>query len=486
MFTDYFSLWSFLPIVGLLLISLWRGVKPAVYASLLLTILIFFLSGSGLLPFLASLISALVGTINILMIIFGALLLYHVMAQKGYIEGIQTSLSQIHSRREVRFLFLAMFLTAFFESVAGFGTPGAIVPLLLISLGFSPVLAIAAVLLIDGLFAVSGAVGTPVIAGLETPLGLTVGDTTAIYIWAGAAIAIGGLVITLFVHRYLRRESEGPIGWQGWAMYLAIMLPYTLLAGFLKELTGIVAALLMAGFAYAFIFEQRRIPLRSWAPYGLLVLLLLLPKFIPPLGTFLTLELGIDSLFGTGIGAGLQPLRSPLVPFIAATVFAFYQAKDFQVQLKPVLTKTVAVFVILFPSLAITQLMLNGGGEGPSMIEALAGVFGKTGPLYPVVSPLIGVIGAFMTGSTTVSNVIFGPVQFGAAQDLALPPMLILGLQLAGASLGNAVCLFNIIAAAAVAGVEDFRGILQKNLLPVLLTSAVIAAVGWVGMWLTG
>jgi lactate permease len=482
MFAEYYSLWSFLPILALLLVSLWRGVNPAVYTGLLLTTLIFFLSGNGGLAWLASLISALVGTINILMIIFGALLLYHVMAQKGYIEGIQASLSQIHPRREVRFLFLAMFLTAFFESVAGFGTPGAIVPLLLISLGFSPVLAIAVVLMINGLLAVSGAVGTPVIAGLETPLDLTVADTTTIYIWAGAAIAMGGVVIMLFVHRYLRRESEGAIGWQGWAMYLAMMLPYALLAGFLKELTGIIAALVMAGFAYAFIFEQRRIPLRSWAPYGLLVLLLLLPKLIAPLGRFLTLEVGTDSLFGTGVGAGLQPLRSPLVSFLAATMFALYQAKDFQVQLKPVLNKTLAVFLVLFPSLGITQLMLNGGGELPSMIEALAGVFGQAGLLYPLVSPLIGVIGAFMTGSTTVSNVIFGSVQFGAAQDLSLPPMLILGLQLAGASLGNAICLFNIIAAAAVAGVEDFRGILQKNLLPVLLTSAVIAAVGFVGI----
>ena len=486
MLAAHYPLWSFLPILALLLISLWRGVKPAVYVSLLLTTLIFFLSGSGLPPFLASLVSALVGTLNILMIIFGALLLYYVMAQQGYIEGIQVSLSQIHSRREVRFLFLALFLTAFFESVAGFGTPGAIVPLLLVSLGFSPVLAIAVVLLIDGIFAVSGAVGTPVIAGMETPLGLSVAQTTAIYQWAAVSMAAGGVAIMAFVHRYLRREAEGPLGWQGWGMFAAIMLPYVLLVGVLKELTGIVAALIMAGFAYAFVFEQRRIPLRSWTPYGLLVLLLLLPKLIPPLAEFLTFELAVEGLFGTQVGAGLQPLRSPLVPFLAATAFALYQAKDYRVQLKPVLTKTGAVFVILFPSLAITQLMLNGEGELPAMIDALAGVFGQAGPLYPLVSPIIGVIGAFMTGSTTVSNIIFGPVQDSAAQALGFDQALILGLQLAGAALGNAVCLFNIIAAATVAGVEDFRGILQKNLLPVLLASLLIAAVGFLGLYWLG
>ena len=478
--TTYYPLLSFLPILALLVISLWRGVKAAVYASLGLTALIFFLSGSGLLPFLASLVSALVGTVNILMIIFGALLLYHIMAQKGYIEGIKGSLAQIHPQREVRFFFLALFLTAFFESVAGFGTPGAIVPLLLISLGYSAGLSIAAVLLIDGLFAVSGAVGTPVIAGLELPLGLAVAQTTEIYRVAALAIAVAGGIVIAFVYRYLKSESEGPIGKQGWAMYLAIMLPYVLLAGWLKELTGIVSALIMAGVSVAFIFKERKINLRPWAPYGLLVFLLLLPKLIPPLADFLALKLSVEGLFGTEVRAGLQPLRSPLVPFLIATGFALYLVKDFQVELKPVFQKTGAVFLILFPSLAITQLMLNGGGEAlPSMIDALAGVFVQSGGAYPLFSPMIGVIGAFMTGSTTVSNVIFGPVQFSAAQDLALSPPVVLGLQLAGASLGNAVCLFNIIAAAAVAGVDDFRGILQRNLLPVLLASLALAAVGY-------
>jgi len=483
----YYTLLSFLPILALLILSLWRGVKPAIYISMALTSLIFFAAGSGLMPFLASLISSFVGTVNILMIIFGALLLYEVMSQKGFMEGIKDSLSQIHPKREVRFWFLALFLTAFFENVAGFGTPGAIVPLLLISLGYSPLLSISVVLLIDGLFAITGAVGTPVIAGLETPLGLQPEQVTEIYTWAAIAIAAGGLVVMGFIHRYLGNETEGKLGWQGWVLFLSLMLPYTLLAGQFKELTGIISALIMAGIAYFFIFTQKRLPLRPWTPYWLLVVLLLLPKLIPGMEEWLSLEIAAHDILGTHIDASLKPLRSPLIPFVAASIFALYMAKEFQMKLKPVLNKTLTVFIILFPSLAITQLMLNGGSSNtPSMIEALASVFGKTGNAYPLFSPFIGVIGAFMTGSTTVSNIIFGPVQYSASQALELPSTLILGLQLAGASLGNAVCLFNIIAAAAVAGVKDFQGILQKNLLPVLIASLVIAGVGFIGIWVIG
>jgi lactate permease len=169
-----------------------------------------------------------------------------------------------------------------------------------------------------------------------------------------------------------------------------------------------------------------------------------------------------------------------------AAAFALYRAKSYTVNLKPVVSKTTAVFLVLFPSLGITQLMLNSGHDMPSMIDSLAGVFVQAGDTYPVFSPLIGIIGAFVTGSTTVSNIIFGSVQYNAAMSLSIQPEIILGLQLAGASLGNAVCLFNIIAAAAVAGISNFKGVLKKNLVPVLLTSVISTILGYLLIYFNG
>jgi len=83
-----------------------------------------------------------------------------------------------------------------------------------------------------------------------------------------------------------------------------------------------------------------------------------------------------------------------------------------------------------------------------------------------------------------VYNIIFGALQRNPAHILHLNPALILSLQLCGASLGNAICLFNIIAPCAVAGVEDFGGVLIKNLIPVLIASFVCSmiAFGWILM----
>lgn len=477
--STFYNLLSFLPIVLLMVVSIWKGVKAGIYTGFAATAVLFFIWGSKFTSFLASVFSAFVGTINILMIIFGAVFLYQTMEQKGYILGIKESLSQIHPDTSFRFFFLAFFLTAFFESIAGFGTPGAIVPLILISMGFAPVLSISVVLLIDGLFALTGAVGTPVIAGLETPLQLNPATVSTIYLYSTAAIFMSGLVITFFIYRFLERASGSSAGMVGWLLYGIIMIPFLLTSYFLRELTGLIASIFMAVFSYIFLFKNKQLQWKPWTPYGLLVLLLLLPKIIPGIVPLLAYKVEFLSILGTDISASLQPFKSPLIPFLAASAFALYYVKDFTIDLKPVVSKSFSVFLVLFPSLAITQLMLNSGNGTPSIIEMLADVFVKTGDAYPIFSPLIGVLGAFVSGSTTVSNIIFGSVQYASAINLAIQPEIFLSLQLAGASLGNAVCLFNIIAAAAVVGTDNYSEILKKNLLPVLLASLTCSLAGY-------
>ncbi|ELR71964.1 hypothetical protein C900_01959 [Fulvivirga imtechensis AK7] len=477
-----YSALAVLPVVMLLLISLWKGVKPGVYTGLAVTSVLFFIWDSNWLAFPASFIAAFIDTISILMIVFGAIFLYHTMDQKGYINGIKLSLQGVHSDRNFQFYFLAFFLTAFFESVAGFGTPGAIVPLLLISMGFSATMSVASVLLIDGIFALSGAIGTPVSVGLEAPLGLPSAMIPKIYLYAAITMAAAGVIVLLSVHRFLKKENTGVRDYS-WMVYLSIMGLFVTFSYFLLELTGVVAAVFMAIISYLFFFTNKKLKWKPWIPYVLLVGLLLIPKIISPLSSLLAFRLSFNEILSTGVSASLQPLRSPLVPFIVAAISAAFLAKDLSFEIKPVLTKTMAVFLVLFPSLAITRLMLSSGTTMPSMVEALGAIFGESGAAYPVLSPFIGVLGAFITGSTTVSNVIFGPVQLNTAQHLLYPEELILALQLAGASLGNAICLFNIIAAAAVADVKNYSAILKKNMMPVLGASLVVSLVGYLIMF---
>ena len=99
------------------------------------------------------------------------------------------------------------------------------------------------------------------------------------------------------------------------------------------------------------------------------------------------------------------------------------------------------------------------------MAEALAGMFRQA---YIAVAPLIGVLGAFMSGSNTVSNMLFASLQYEIAVSLGtFSPIVILALQNIGGAAGNMICVNNVVAVCATTGVSGCEGrIIRVNLVP--------------------
>lgn len=112
------------------------------------------------------------------------------------------------------------------------------------------------------------------------------------------------------------------------------------------------------------------------------------------------------------------------------------------------------------------------------MAEALAGTFRQA---YVAVAPLIGVLGAFMSGSNTVSNMLFASLQYEIAVSLAtVPPVVILALQNVGGAAGNMICVNNVVAVCATTGVSGCEGrIIRVNLVPCLAYCLVAVLVLW-------
>ena len=88
----------------------------------------------------------------------------------------------------------------------------------------------------------------------------------------------------------------------------------------------------------------------------------------------------------------------------------------------------------------------------------------------------LGAIGAFFSGSNTVSNLTFGSIQHSIAQSVGLPGNSVLALQSVGGAMGNMVCINNIIAVCSVLDVQNQEGaIIKKTVIPMAIYGVIAA-----------
>ena len=115
--------------------------------------------------------------ISIIWIVFGAILLLNTLRNSGAMDSIRNGFSGITEDRRVQVIIIAWLFGSFLEGAAGFGTPAAIAAPLLLTLGFPPLAAVAVSLIADSSAVSFGAVGTPLIVGVDQ--GLKQGDAVA-------------------------------------------------------------------------------------------------------------------------------------------------------------------------------------------------------------------------------------------------------------------------------------------------------------------
>ena len=103
------------------------------------------------------------------------------------------------------------------------------------------------------------------------------------------------------------------------------------------------------------------------------------------------------------------------------------------------------------------------------------------GATWPMFASFVGALGAFITGSNTVSDLLFAEFQYATATQLAIPRQIIVSLQAVGGAMGNMVCIHNIVAASATVGLAGLEGMLiRRNALPMLLYGLVAGSLGLV------
>ena len=334
----------------------------------------------------AASVNGLILALRLLYIIFGAILLLNTLQESGALKTIREGFTGITRDRRVQVIIIAWLFGSFIEASAGFGTPAAVAVPLLVGMGFPGMAAVTAGMIIQSTPVSFGALGTPILVGVNiglsadpaiqqyaAQLGYAEWNDFLAFIGLKVAIlhAVAGTLVPLIlvsaITRFFGKNRSLAEGLQIWkfALFaaLAMTIPYLAAAYFLgpefPALAGsiiglaIVVSAASRGFLIpapenAWDFDQKdNWPAdwtgsihprdvthhsggmgmsKAWLPYAIVALLLLITRLTAlPFGSWLqSWTISWPNIFGTAISASEQPLYLPGTIFIVASLAAWW------------------------------------------------------------------------------------------------------------------------------------------------------------------
>ena len=215
--------------------------------------------------------------------------------------------------------------------------------------------------------------------------------------------------------------------------------------------------------------------LEACVPYVLLAGLLLISRLPQlPIATWLrspNVTIQFDNLFGTSAGVKHSVLASPGSAFVVVCLITWFVHLMSAEQMGKALRKSASTMVqastALIFSVPMVQIFIgstNGAAELNAMPMVLASSLANViGSFWPVVAPAVGGLGAFIAGSNTLSNMMLSPLQFEIGQQIGTDPFWVVALQAVGGAAGNTICVHNVVAALAVAGMVGREGLVIRR-----------------------
>lgn len=439
------------------------------------------------------------GIIPIGYIVMMAVLLYKITLESGQFSTIQDSITSISQDQRIQLLLIGFSFNAFLEGAAGFGVPIAICALLLAQLGFKPLQAAMLCLVANAASGAFGAIGIPV--GVIDTLHLP-GDVSAMGVSQTSVFTL--VIINFFIPFLLIFIIDGFKGIkETLPSILVVSITYTVLQALLTVFNGpeladiippLASMLALALFSrkfqpkHTFRVQKDVKPepvkhhsaksiLYAWSPFVILTIIvmiwsapsfknLFLPKgklsslvlnFNLP-GTFsevahkpITLSLNLIGQTGTAI------LITIIITVLMSKKVGFGDAgRLFVVTFKELWLPILTICFIL----AISKITTYGG-----LSSAMGQGIAKTGDVFPLLSPILGWIGVFMTGSVVNNNSLFAPIQASVAQQIGTSGSLLVASNTVGGVAAKLISPQSIaIATAAVKEVGKESELLKMTL----------------------
>ena len=455
---------------------------------------------------LASAVKGIFIALEIIAIIFGALLVLEIFKKLGGERAAQQIFDKISPDYRVKIVLVAWALIAFLEGISGFGTPPMIAAPILMAIGVAPIISVIISLIGGSLPVAFGAAGLPIMYGMS----FVVGERLALEA-ASIIVVLNIITAPLVVAAILFIASKEKNRWREMRKNfffiifasLAVSVPsfaaFHLLGPELTSIVGGIGGMLIISL-YAFAenmlkkIKTLKFSVQSvfpFAPYIIVAILLTITR-IYYINNFLKEAWVIDipSILGTGINYSFNPLVSPSAAFFAVAIVFFvyllirdrddhkYKTEIINNAAQKLIKPAAALITILI----FVQIMFNSGVNNaglPNMIVSAAYIFSGAGQVVTLlVAPFIGALGAFIAGSATVSNLLFSSIQQSAALMSGSKESIILAMQGMGSAAGNVIAIHNILAALAIAGLgaHSERKVLKANL-PYLVIYLVLTGI---------
>ena len=471
-------------------------------------------------------------SIDILSTVLGAVLLLNILKCSGGMDTISNGFIKITPDRRIQAVIICWLFEAFIEGAAGFGTPAALAAPLLVGLGFPPIAAAMFALICNSTPVSFGAGGLPsqVSIGILQSAGVT--DSSSLNAMTRLTSVITGvagifvpLMALLLLTKFFGKEKSfkpalqaAPFAIFAGAAFVVPNILINFIFGYeFSSLVGSLIGLLIVvpaakkGFlipktvwtfgekdeAVEHRLEQvqsskKLSSVRAWMPYIIITCILLATRLLQftVLPELNKLSITIPEIFGAeGSSYSFRYAWLPGPVFIAVSLVTILihkmNRKEVSQAFKDTFKQIAGASIAILFGVALVQLMLKSdvnqiGADGMMHLMALslAAVFGSC---YFLVAPIIGVLGSFVSGSNTTSNMLFTGMQYQAAIASGISPILIVALQSIGGAIGNMVCVNNIVAVCSTVGVIGSEGkIIRKNIIPALFYVAIISIVAFV------
>ena len=468
------------------------------------------------------------GVMPIGWIILTSVFLYKMTVKTGHFDIIRDSITSLTDDRRIQALIIAFSFGAFLEGAAGFGAPVAITASLLVGLGFKPLYAAGVCLIANTAPVAFGAVGAPVTAmdGLTTYANGSPIAAAEIAAMIGRQLPLVSIFIPFYLVLIMAGFKKTLEVWPALlvsggsfaiAQFISSNYMGEQLPDILSSLVSLVSMVILLQFwkpktTWRFADEKEvdanavqpkhslKEVLVAWSPFVVLTFIIFIWTMKSSKAFFKTIALNpkvpfihnniVSSVSGKEIAA---VFKLDLVGSIGTAILVAALISKFIIKIS---WKDAAItFGKTFNEVKIALLtiafvvgfayVMNASGMSNTLGYALA----ATGAAFKVLSPALGWIGVFITGSDTSANLLFAKLQQVTASQVGMDPLLAVAANASGGVVGKMISPQSIAVAAAAVGLvgkepDLLKFTVKHSFILLIVVCAIIAlqstgVLGW-------